>query len=337
MVKCGNSALLWRDIKGLSHSFRNSKILRIAVAISVACIGIIFIGQSAALASSASANVGPLPVAVNADGSAWQAFVTNGLRIIANLDGSSNINLSDASPIQNGSFDFKRGPHAGTTVSIASLNGVSTDATGSGATYFTLLNQSEGLVQRLSDCHPSAGPAGTNTNGLCRATNLDLASYSDTSATTVQVTSVAFTSPNPANAPGVTSQSASNVDLANDCPSSDYFPDTIAPTVVSSIYGPLIQYGGYLDCFFQPENLTIIDGLYNYQAGFGYIFTTYWNAAGANNVNEVGDYPSFAPCYSPYSPIHLFATSQLNEVNGVLQPSTGAQAYVNCDQIIYDE
>jgi hypothetical protein len=264
----------------------------------------------------------PLPPAVTADGTAWQTFVTNGLSAIASHDGSSTASISDVGPIYSGSLVFKTGPNAGSSFPNQTLAGLTTDSSGADMTTFTMLNNTSGLIERYSNCQADAGSTGPSTTGTCQVTQYDLGSYSSSSITSVDTVSRAYSQTAEATSGGSAAPAGDPT-----CTSAAYAPGT-----EGSIYGPLITYGGTLYCN-APENLSVIDGLYN-DSSDGYIGTGYSTGASGNGVYSVTA-SGLAPCDSPYSPGDYFETAQLAYVNGSLFGGNEAYSALPCAEISY--
>ncbi|MCL4414719.1 MAG: hypothetical protein M1522_08260, partial [Actinobacteria bacterium] len=232
-------------------------------------------GALLVLPETAQASSSPLPPAIMADGTAWQTFVTNGLSAIASHDGSSTASISAVGRIYSGSLVFKAGPNAGrTSFANQTLAGLTTDSSGADVTTFTMLNNTSGLIERYSNCQANAGSIGPSTTGICQVTQYDLGSYSSSAVTSIDTVSRTYSQTTDATSGG----SATPGDLS--CTSVAYAPGTEA-----SIYGPLITYGGTFYCN-APENLSIIDGLYN-DSSDGYIGTGYSTGASGNGAYSV--------------------------------------------------
>ena len=93
------------------------------------------------------------------------------------------------------------------------------------------------------------------------------------------------------------------------------------PGVIGSIYGPLIQGTGVIDCSLANENLSMIVGLY--QTG-----SSSWTAGGSAYGSYLGE-NVYAPCYS--SSVHGFQTVEQWAVNSVYQGAVGSGiSYYGC-------
>jgi len=92
------------------------------------------------------------------------------------------------------------------------------------------------------------------------------------------------------------------------------FPAPQEPGVISSVYGPLIQGTGVIDCTSSPETLAQIIGLY--------MGSTQLNNAGGATYGSYLAINTYSPCYS--SSAHSFQTAELWSINGALQ--TGANS-----------
>jgi hypothetical protein len=92
------------------------------------------------------------------------------------------------------------------------------------------------------------------------------------------------------------------------------FPAPQEPGVISSVYGPLIQGTGVIDCTVSPETLAQIIGLY--------MGSTQLNNAGGATYGSYLAINTYSPCYS--SSAHSFQTAELWSINGALQ--TGANS-----------
>jgi hypothetical protein len=91
--------------------------------------------------------------------------------------------------------------------------------------------------------------------------------------------------------------------------------------VISSIYGPLIQGTGIIDCTSSPETLSQIIGLY--------MGSTQLSNAGAAGYGDYLVVNAYSPCYS--SSAHSFQTAELWSVNGTLQGgSDSGWSSLNC-------
>ncbi len=99
------------------------------------------------------------------------------------------------------------------------------------------------------------------------------------------------------------------------------FPAPQSPGVISSIYGPLIQGEGIIDCTSSAETLAQIIGLY--------MGSTQLNNAGGATYGSYLAINVYSPCYS--SSAHSFQTAELWSVNGVLQSGANSGwSSLNC-------
>lgn len=314
-----SSGVLRRDRRVVQQAVRGvfgSLFMILLVSTFESPVGASSIGNGANAASS-------LPAAVSADGTTWQTFVDDGLNALAKLDGSSSISLSDVQPVDTGSFTFSKGTYAGTTVTTASLAGTTTDSAGSGTTVFTLLNNTDGLVERLTNCQSNEVVTGSSTNASCVVTDFNLATYSDTSPASSSVTTAHFEA---------TSVPVTGGGVSPDVTCAGYDPYAFFPENVGSDFGPLIEYGGFLDCNAEQSSLGLIDGLYN-ESDVGWIGTGYSHAESEDDVAILNNFWNYAPCYSPYTAFD-FETAQLDFVDGSEQSAGQVDAnYIDCAPI----
>ena len=94
-----------------------------------------------------------------------------------------------------------------------------------------------------------------------------------------------------------------------------------SPGVISSVYGPLIQGEGIIDCTSSAETLAEIIGLY--------MSSTQLNNAGGATYGSYLALNTYSPCYS--SSGHWFQTAELWSINGTLQGgSDSGWSALNC-------
>lgn len=98
------------------------------------------------------------------------------------------------------------------------------------------------------------------------------------------------------------------------------YPAPQNPTVIGSVYGPLIQGEGIVDCS-TPRSLGIIAGIYKGYARVG--------TASGSGYGYYYSLNAYAPCYA--SGGNYFVTTELWSVNGAQQPGTqSGWSYLDC-------
>lgn len=127
-----------------------------------------------------------------------------------------------------------------------------------------------------------------------------------------------------------TSQIASAAQLSSQAgvqpDTSNCYPIAYSPTVVGTIYGPLIEGIGGAGCSYSPEVLGAIVALYSNGSGVG-------NASGgSSSPNAVYSYIApydYAPCYS--SSANAFNTAVIYSVNGtVAGGGSSGNSWLDC-------
>jgi hypothetical protein len=240
----------------------------------------------------------------------WSSLEQTALGVTASARGDGSLDVAGLpSPVAQSTITTASGP-----VSLAQQTVVATDQSGVVVLDLALLGGRQLVVSEMS---PAANDQG-ETLVLAPGTSTVTGTYRLAGASQATAQTAALRTASHRHGTGIIASDGvlqrgghhvATLTAAGGC-----FPAPQEPGVISSVYGPLIQGTGVIDCTSSPETLSQIIGLY--------MGSTQLSNAGGASYGSYLAINAYSPCYS--SSGHWFQTAELWSINGTLQ--TGADS-----------
>ncbi|HEY5245322.1 MAG TPA: hypothetical protein VIJ60_06605 [Acidimicrobiales bacterium] len=235
----------------------------------------------------------------------WSSLEQTALDVTASARGDGTLDVAGLpSPVAQSTITTASGP-----VSLAQQTVVATDRSGVVVLDVALLGGRQLVVNEMS---PGNGDQG-ETLVLAPGTSTVTGTYRLAGASQATAQTAALRTASHRHGTGIVASDGvlhrGGHHVATLATAGGCFPAPQEPGVISSIYGPLIQGTGVIDCTSSAETLSMVIGLY--------MGSTQLSNAGAASYGSYLAVNSYSPCYS--SSGHWFQTAQLWSVNGTLQ------------------
>ncbi|HVX20948.1 MAG TPA: hypothetical protein VHB02_06355 [Acidimicrobiales bacterium] len=292
-----------------------NRLTRPLVAALVPLAGFAAVTVAPALASATTATP---PNAITSGTPTWQQLQATALQVAADAQGVQTLNLAGlpSVPVQS-TVTTPSGP-----VSLSQQTVVSTGRSGTVVVNLSLLGGKQEIVSEMNVNQNYAGETLVLAPGTSRVTgtyHLPGASHATASTSALHRGTHGHHVVTTASDGVYKTSTDSKIDLAA---AYNCWANPQPPGVIGSIYGPLIQATGVIDCLSGSATLAMIVGLYqNNGAQKGSGSGSGWG--GYLGIN------AYAPCYQ--TSWNWFQTAQIWAVNGALQPGASSSwSYLGC-------
>jgi hypothetical protein len=235
----------------------------------------------------------------------WSSLEQSALGVTAGARGDGTLDVAGLpSPVAQSTITTPSGP-----VSLAQQTVVATDRSGVVVLALDLLGGRQLVVNEMS---PANGDQG-ETLVLAPGTSTVTGTYQLPGASQATAETAAVRTSSHRRGTGIVASDGvlhrGGHHVATLVTAGGCYPVPESPGVIGSIYGPLVQGTGVIDCTSSAETLAEIVGLYRSS-------TEMSNATGSDYGSYLG-INAYTPCYS--SSAHSFQTDELWAVNGSVQ------------------
>jgi hypothetical protein len=277
----------------------------LAALLPIVGVGALAVAPAAASASTSSGTP------------SWSSLEQTAMGVTAGARGDGPLNVAGLpSPVVQSTITTPSGP-----VSLAQQTVVATDRSGVVVLDLALLGGRQLVVNEMSPANDDQG----ETLVLAPGTSTVTGSYRLSGGSAATTATTALRTATHRDRGGIVASDGvlhrggrhtATLVTAGGC-----YPVPEPPGVIGSIYGPLVQGTGVIDCTSSAETLAEIVGLYRSSTEVG-------SATGSDYGSYLG-INAYAPCYSSSS--HSFQTDELWAVNGAVDGGAASQwSSLNC-------